>query len=44
MVQIRRIPINLGRVDPARAFFEPGLRYTKMANFSGIERGGDDGE
>ena len=43
MVQIRRIPINLGHVDPVVAFFEPGLRHTEMANFSGIERGGDDG-
>jgi hypothetical protein len=43
MVQSRRIPIDLGRVDPVIGFFEPGLRQTKMANFSGIERGGDDG-
>ena len=43
MVQIRRILINLGRVNPVIAFFEPGLRHTKMANLSGIESGGDDG-
>jgi len=43
MVQRGRIPINLGRVDPVIAFFEPGLRHTKMANTSGIKRGGNDG-
>ena len=43
MVKIRKIPINLVFFVWAIALEKPRLSYTRLASFSGIERGGNHG-